>query len=86
MSDDPASKLVLGFETSGENNDFGFGIMYDFSQGIANGKGRLSLKADPLVPGFPKVDATVTLAETSQVYVGKIEVHFFSFKMFYDEL
>jgi len=76
MSDDPSSKLLLGFETSGEDNDFGFGIMYDLSQGISNGKGRLRLKADPLIPGFPNVDATITLSELPDAQTGKAEVKF----------
>jgi hypothetical protein len=46
MSDNPMEKLNFGFETSGENNDFALGIMYDFSQGITNSKFRYSLPTE----------------------------------------
>ena len=73
MSDDPSEKLNFGFETSGENNDLAFGLMYDFSNGITNGKVRINVKAAPLVQALSDLDLNLALSEHNSEYSGKIQ-------------
>ena len=73
MSDSPSEKLNFGFETSGEKNDFAFGLAYDFSQGITNGKVRINVKATPLLPELPELDLNLALTEINSEYSGNLQ-------------
>jgi len=73
MSDDPSEKLNFGFETSGEENAFAFGLMYDFSRGITNGKLRIHINPS-LIIETPPFDVNIALDEHDSEYSGKLQL------------
>ena len=74
MSDDPSEKLNFGFETSGEQSDFAFGLMYDFSSGITNGKVRIYVEPSLVIEDAPPpLDLNLALDEHDSEYSGKLQ-------------
>ena len=73
LSDDPTEKLNFGFETTGENNDFALGLMYDFSGGIANGKMRINAKTSLIFQELHDFDFNLALNQVDAEYSGNFQ-------------
>jgi hypothetical protein len=59
MMADMGRQMDFGFETSGVENDFAFGVKYDFSRGLANGMVLIKTKAAPLSTWMSDLEAKV---------------------------